>query len=308
MCLRYSSSVVAPIARSSPRASIGFSRLAASTAPSAAPAPTIVCSSSMNRMIRPSAALISASTAFSRSSNSPRYLAPASSAPTSSAHTRRSLQALRHVAGGDPLGQALDDGGLADAGLADQHRVVLGAPGEHLDHAAHLLVAADHRVELAPLGQLGQVAAELGQRLVGALGVGRGDALRPPRTSTSAFDAARPRSRLGRCGASASSRCSTATYSSFSASASENARSSTLRVGALAAGCCWRALDARQRRRRRRRCGRAARRVGAGLLQDAARPRCRPGRAARAAGAPGSARDFRARPPCPARRRRPPET
>ena len=53
MCLRYSSSVVAPIARSSPRASIGFSRFAASTAPSAAPAPTIVCSSSMKRMISP---------------------------------------------------------------------------------------------------------------------------------------------------------------------------------------------------------------------------------------------------------------
>ena len=35
MYLRYSSSVVAPIARSSPRASIGFSMLAASTAPSA---------------------------------------------------------------------------------------------------------------------------------------------------------------------------------------------------------------------------------------------------------------------------------
>src|ERR1700749_2044406 len=45
MCLRYSSSVVAPTARSSPRASIGFKRLAASTAPSAAPAPTLVWSS-----------------------------------------------------------------------------------------------------------------------------------------------------------------------------------------------------------------------------------------------------------------------
>ena len=51
MYLRYSSSVVAPIVRSSPRASCGFSMLAASTAPSAAPAPTMVCSSSMNRMI-----------------------------------------------------------------------------------------------------------------------------------------------------------------------------------------------------------------------------------------------------------------
>ena len=88
MCFRYSSRVVAPTARSSPRASIGLSRLPAETAPSAAPAPTIVCSSSMNRMIRPSADWISFSTAFSRSSNSPRYFEPASSAPMSSAHTR----------------------------------------------------------------------------------------------------------------------------------------------------------------------------------------------------------------------------
>ena len=50
MCLRYSSSVVAPIVCSSPRASIGLSRLEASIAPSAAPAPTTVWSSSMNRM------------------------------------------------------------------------------------------------------------------------------------------------------------------------------------------------------------------------------------------------------------------
>ena len=55
MYLRYSSSVVAPMACSSPRASIGLSILAASIAPSAAPAPTTVCSSSMNRMIWPSA-------------------------------------------------------------------------------------------------------------------------------------------------------------------------------------------------------------------------------------------------------------
>src|SRR4051794_21854791 len=90
MCLRYSSSVVAPTARSSPRASMGLSRLAASTAPSAAPAPTIVWSSSMNRMIWPWASEISLSTALSRSSNSPRYLEPAIRAPMSSAITRRS--------------------------------------------------------------------------------------------------------------------------------------------------------------------------------------------------------------------------
>ncbi len=90
MCLRYSSSVVAPTARSSPRASIGLRRFAASTAPSPAPAPTIVCSSSMKRMTVPPASLISLRTAFRRSSNSPRYFEPASSAPMSSEITRRS--------------------------------------------------------------------------------------------------------------------------------------------------------------------------------------------------------------------------
>ncbi len=91
MCLRYSSSVVAPIVCSSPRASIGLSRLLASMAPSAAPAPTTVCSSSMNRMIWPSESLISFRTALRRSSNSPRYLAPAISAPRSREMTFLSL-------------------------------------------------------------------------------------------------------------------------------------------------------------------------------------------------------------------------
>ncbi len=130
-------------------------------APSAAPAPTTVCSSSMNRMIWPSESVTSLSTAFSRSSNSPRYLAPATSAPRSSAIDALVLQALGHVAAHDALCQALDDGGLADARLADQHRIVLGAAGEHLDDPADLLVAADDRVELALARELGQVAAVL---------------------------------------------------------------------------------------------------------------------------------------------------
>ena len=90
MCWRYSSRVVAPMVRSSPRASAGLSMLEASMAPSAAPAPTTVCSSSMNRMIWPSAATISLRTALSRSSNSPRNLAPATSAPRSRVSTRLS--------------------------------------------------------------------------------------------------------------------------------------------------------------------------------------------------------------------------
>ena len=91
MCLRCSSSVVAPMQCSSPRASIGLSRLPASIAPSAAPAPTTLCSSSMNSRIRPWAALISCSTAVRRSSNSPRYLAPATTAPMSRAKIVLSL-------------------------------------------------------------------------------------------------------------------------------------------------------------------------------------------------------------------------
>ena len=87
MYLRYSSSVVAPMQCSSPRASAGLSMLPASIAPSALPAPTIVCSSSMKTMMSP-AWVISLSTAFRRSSNSPRYLAPASSAAMSSESAR----------------------------------------------------------------------------------------------------------------------------------------------------------------------------------------------------------------------------
>ena len=87
------------------------------------------------------------------------------------------LEALGHVAADDPLREPLGDRRLADARLADQDRVVLRPPREHLDHAPDLLVAADHRVELAALGGLGQVAAELGERLVGALGVLARDAL-----------------------------------------------------------------------------------------------------------------------------------
>ena len=70
----------------------------------------------------------------------------------------------RHVAFGDALRQALDDGRLAHAGLADQHRVVLGAAAEDLDDALQFVVASDERVERVVHGGLGEVAAELGQQ------------------------------------------------------------------------------------------------------------------------------------------------
>ena len=88
--LRYSSSVVAPIIRSSPRASIGLSMFPASIEPSAAPAPTTVCSSSMKVMTWPSESRISLRTEVNRSSNSPRSLEPATIEARSSATMRRS--------------------------------------------------------------------------------------------------------------------------------------------------------------------------------------------------------------------------
>ena len=76
------------------------------------------------------------------------------------------LEALRHVAIDDAQRQALGDRGLADAGLADQHRIVLGAARQHLDGAADFLVAADHRIELAVARRLGQVAGIFLQRVI----------------------------------------------------------------------------------------------------------------------------------------------
>ena len=75
------------------------------------------------------------------------------------------LQELRHLVRGDARGEALDDGGLADARLADQHRVVLLPAREDLHHALDLGLAADHGVELALGRLLRQVAAELVEEL-----------------------------------------------------------------------------------------------------------------------------------------------
>ena len=56
------------------------------------------------------------------------------------------LEAFGDVTGDDAPRKALNDGRLADAGLTDQHRVVLCAPREHLDDAPDLFVTADNRI------------------------------------------------------------------------------------------------------------------------------------------------------------------
>ncbi len=86
-------------------------------------------------------------------------------------------QPFRHVAVDNALRQPFDDGRLANARLADEHRVVLGAAADDLDNAPDFVVAPDHRVELARPRQRCQIAPVLFERLERALRVLAGDAL-----------------------------------------------------------------------------------------------------------------------------------
>src|SRR5213078_2412867 len=96
------------------------------------------------------------------------------------------LQELGNVAVGDALREPLDDGGLADAGLADQHGIVLLAAREDLHDPLDLGLATDDRVELALAGLLREVAPELVEQLRGLLAL----ALRAARAGARALTAA----------------------------------------------------------------------------------------------------------------------
>ena len=73
-------------------------------------------------------------------------------------------QERRDFAVRDALRQPFDDGGLAHAGLADQHRIVLGAAAQNLDDALQFAVASHQRIELVVHGGLGQVAGKLAEQ------------------------------------------------------------------------------------------------------------------------------------------------
>src|ERR1035437_6047986 len=175
--LRYSLSVVAPMARKPPRASAGLSMLLASIAPSAAPAPTRVCNSSMNNIISPLESSISLRRALRRSSNSPRNFAPALMLARSRATTRLSLR----ISGTSPwmMRRARPSplAALPAPGLPLRGGVVFGAAREDLHEAANLLVAADDGVELALAREVGKVFSILCKRLELAFGGLVGDAL-----------------------------------------------------------------------------------------------------------------------------------
>ena len=70
-------------------------------------------------------------------------------------------EVLGHVAGGDLLSQALDDGRLAHAGVTQNERVVLGATRKNFHHTLDFLFAADHRIEFAVARLLRKVGREL---------------------------------------------------------------------------------------------------------------------------------------------------
>ena len=83
----YSDHVVAAMVRSSPRASAGFNRLAASPWPACPPAPIMVWASSMNRMMGVGDDFTSSMSPFSRFSNSPLMPAPACNSARSRVRT-----------------------------------------------------------------------------------------------------------------------------------------------------------------------------------------------------------------------------
>ena len=130
MYLRYSSSVVAPMHWSSPRASGGLRMFAASIAPSAAPGADerVQLVDEQDRVVGVAQLLDDLLEALLELA---AVLRAGDERPDVERQDALVEQGLGHVAGDDPVGQALDDGRLADAGLADEGRVVLasGATG-----------------------------------------------------------------------------------------------------------------------------------------------------------------------------------
>ena len=69
-------------------------------------------------------------------------------------------QQIGHGAVVDVLRQPFGDGGFSHPGFAEQHRVVLGAAAKNLDDALDLVLSSDDGIELAVLGELGDVATK----------------------------------------------------------------------------------------------------------------------------------------------------
>ncbi len=84
---------------------------------------------------------------------------------------RRLGEQVGDVALDDAPGETFRDRGLADAGFADQQRVVLAPAAERLHHALEFRGAADQRVDLAGERERVQVLGVVVERAVGSLGL-----------------------------------------------------------------------------------------------------------------------------------------
>ena len=71
------------------------------------------------------------------------------------------LELGRYIHLDDPPRDSLGDRRLADARLADEAGIVLGAACQDLEHPLDLLLPADHRIDLPLPRHLGEVAAVL---------------------------------------------------------------------------------------------------------------------------------------------------
>src|SRR5262249_22742879 len=78
----------------------------------------------------------------------------------------RALEERRDVVVHDEEREALDEGRLPDARVADDDRVVLPAPREDVDDLPDLALAPEDGIDLAGAGAAGVVDAELGERRV----------------------------------------------------------------------------------------------------------------------------------------------
>ena len=83
----------------------------------------------------------------------------------------RALEHVWHLAMHDAAREPFGDRGLADAGVADEQRIVLLPTAKHLDGAADLGVAADQRVDLALARLLVEVDAIGFERVTLLLGL-----------------------------------------------------------------------------------------------------------------------------------------
>jgi hypothetical protein len=88
-------------------------------------------------------------------------------------------QRSRNIALDDSLRQPFSNRSLADTRLADKHGVVLRSSAENPNGSSNLVVASDDRVELALLGEAGEVDGILGESIEALFGVFAVDATVP---------------------------------------------------------------------------------------------------------------------------------